>query len=1191
MVAGIPVFTGGCQTKKLPEITVHNIKYQNQHRTTDSVLRAGLLLPFIRNFTPEEMEAHTQNWSVVQDRRGVMLIGGNLSVLEYDGSRWRKIPHSPGSRAMHVDKNGRVWVGSGDNIGCLFSDSTGQLYYKGLKEKMDSVYQNVQTVTSITSDDTYCYAQAGNQIMRFPLACDTTKKPDPQVKVFRSPKTRFLSVQNVNGKILVHDIRNGIRELNDTGFVHFPGGNYFSGKPVCQILPYEEEMLLVCTYKNGMFLLDTKANTKPEQRVAPFRTEADSILYNGVLYRSVWLSNGSLAAGTLNQGAVILSKQGRILQQLDESTNLASSNIYNVGVDNHYGLWLTTSYGVSRVEVPCAFTYRVKSVNDRKLQCLSMAKLGHYLFVGTQLGLFVADARPENKNMAFYPVEAVMNQQVFGLMVRKNELLMGGSDQLAILSVPTATVDIQVPVRSKLTKLNISGVIGFAHSRFDSARVWVLTFNGLYSIRKENGKWKSEYATPILAGVKIQAAVEAAPGKLWLGAVDNGVYHVDFKDSLLPPAKSPIIKQYLDNQGLKTLNYNEVFADTGIGCKASNQKGIFRYSALGDSFVTDSSFDPAFMRTVSEYARFTLDQKGDYWLLYVDTANTTKMACFRKSNESGKYIKAEVLPSFMRVIEFAGSSIIADSFGIYWMAGEKGLIRYNSNEISFPSYDFKALIRQVKIGKDSSIYNGYDTVSTPVYKTPLKFKDNHLTFEFSAPAYDVHDQVFYRYALEGFDSAWSDWTREAKKEYTNLPEGEYHFRVYAKNVYLQTSQEAGFKFRILPPWYRTFWAYILYAVALGGGIYGVVLLQVARLRQQNRILEEKVAERTAEVVRQRDEIMLQKEEISNAYEEIRAINDNLSVANTEIQKQKDEIQEQNAILANAFEEIRAINESLSQANTEIEAQKKLVEDANHEITSSIEYARRIQDALLPPKIVLEKLFVESFIFYKPKSIVSGDFYWVYPNYIKEEAAPQYVYVAAADCTGHGVPGAFMSMLCSSLLNQAVQAEAGIRPAQLLSRVNTLLIQTLRQDREKIVRDGMDICLIRLEKIRTDPAPVYEVIFAGANNPLYCVRKGDVATFPVTKRPIGGGQFQETDFESYSFYSEPGDMLYLFSDGFPDQFGGAYRRKYTYRQFRELLVRISEFSTDKQFDIIQAELKDWQRHYEQLDDILVLGIRL
>jgi serine phosphatase RsbU (regulator of sigma subunit) len=819
-----------------------------------------------------------------------------------------------------------------------------------------------------------------------------------------------------------------------------------------------------------------------------------------------------------------------------------------------------------------------------------VAKLGHYLFVGTQLGLFVADARAENKNMVFYPVQAAMNQQVFGLSVYKNELLIGGGEQLAILSVPTTAINIQELVRSKVIKLNIAAVIGFAHSPFDSARVWVTSFNGLYSIRKENGKWKSEYAAPLL-GVKIQSAMEAAPGKLWLGAIDNGVYHVDFKDSLLPLAKSPIIKQYRDNQGLKTLNYIEVFADTGIGCKASNQKGIFRYSALGDSFVTDSSFDLGFMQTVSTYGKLILDEKGDYWLIYTDTANINKMTRFSKSSESGKYIQADVFPPFMRVMDFLSSNIIADSFGIYWMAGEKGLIRYNSNEISFPSYDFKALIRQVKIGKDSSIYNGYDAGNTPVYKTPLKFKDNHLTFEFSAPVYDVHDQVFYRYALEGFDSTWSDWMREVKKEYTNLSEGEYNFRVYAKNVYLQTSQEAVFKFRILPPWYRTVWAYMLYAIALSGGIYGVILLQVARLRRQNRILEQKVAERTAEVVRQRDEIILQKEQISNAYEEIRAINDNLSDANIEIQRQKDEIQAQNGILTNAFEEIRAINESLLTANAEIEAQKKLVEDANHEITSSIEYARRIQDALLPAKTVLEKLFVESFIFYKPKSIVSGDFYWVYPNYAKEEIAPQYIYVAAADCTGHGVPGAFMSMLCSSLLNQTVQAQAGIRPEQMLSCVNTLLIQTLRQDREKIVRDGMDICLIRLEKIRTDPAPIYEVISAGANNPLYCVRKGDVTTFPVTKRPIGGGQFQETDFESYSFCSEPGDMLYLFSDGFADQFGGPHRRKYTYVQFRKLLVRISEFSADKQFDMIQEEFKNWQRHYEQLDDILVLGIRL
>jgi phosphoserine phosphatase RsbU/P len=302
-------------------------------------------------------------------------------------------------------------------------------------------------------------------------------------------------------------------------------------------------------------------------------------------------------------------------------------------------------------------------------------------------------------------------------------------------------------------------------------------------------------------------------------------------------------------------------------------------------------------------------------------------------------------------------------------------------------------------------------------------------------------------------------------------------------------------------------------------------------------LEEKVRERTAE-------IMAQKEEI---------------------EAQRDSIQEQRNILSD-------INRSLQKAYVEIEEQKKHIED-------SIHYARRIQNAILPPDEFVTALLPDAFVLYKPKDIVSGDFYWM-------ASVDGIAIVAAVDCTGHGVPGAFMSIVGSNQLNYAVSVRKAIRPDLILNALNEGVTKSLRQTRlSSSVKDGMDISLITIDYKNA------KLNYAGGNNPLFLIRNNELIQVKADKFPIGGYMGEALkDFTNNEMDLQKGDVMYLFSDGYVDQFGGTDDSKFLVRRFRELLLKIHNEPMNEQKEILNQVNEDWRGNSVQIDDILVIGIR-
>jgi len=287
-----------------------------------------------------------------------------------------------------------------------------------------------------------------------------------------------------------------------------------------------------------------------------------------------------------------------------------------------------------------------------------------------------------------------------------------------------------------------------------------------------------------------------------------------------------------------------------------------------------------------------------------------------------------------------------------------------------------------------------------------------------------------------------------------------------------------------------------------------------------------------------------------------------------------EEQEKKQLLEN---QKQMLETQVKERTAEITEQKEIIEEKNKDITDSINYAKRIQNAILASKEIKYKLFPDAFVLFKPKDIVSGDFYWFAGKDGKR-------LIAACDCTGHGVPGALMSMIGNNLLNKVVNEKAVTSPNKILTEIDAELRKTLKKEENVDSKDGMDVALLSFSGDT-------EMEYAGANRPLWIIRDGKLEETKATKISIGGDRFgQQIEFVNHLVKLKKGDTVYIASDGFADQFNNNDKKLMT-KRFKEILLGIQHLPMVEQEKYLDEFIDKWRGALEQTDDILVIGIRV
>lgn len=289
-----------------------------------------------------------------------------------------------------------------------------------------------------------------------------------------------------------------------------------------------------------------------------------------------------------------------------------------------------------------------------------------------------------------------------------------------------------------------------------------------------------------------------------------------------------------------------------------------------------------------------------------------------------------------------------------------------------------------------------------------------------------------------------------------------------------------------------------------------------------------------------------------------------------------------AVLMFMLRKIKRINAELQLQKNEIEQQKNLIEQKNCEITDSINYARKIQDNILLPESKLKQWLPQMFVYFKPKDIVSGDFYWF------SKFENKYV-ITAIDCTGHGVPGAFLSMVGNTLLHEIVNIKHVFKPDVILTMLHTGIRLALNQSSEDSdSEDGMDMSLCTVD------AKLHRFQFAGAKNNLYVVQGDKLKILKANYYSIGGRQLRpdmQIEFTCYDFMYDDNTSIYMFSDGYLDQFGGDNNEKFNTQRFREMILNNRNLPMEEQKDVLAKTMDKWKGNRQQIDDFLVLGVKL
>lgn len=495
------------------------------------------------------------------------------------------------------------------------------------------------------------------------------------------------------------------------------------------------------------------------------------------------------------------------------------------------------------------------------------------------------------------------------------------------------------------------------------------------------------------------------------------------------------------------------------------------------------------------------------------------------------------------------NAVSMDARNHIWFGTVGGAVEY------FPENDILALdppktyITGIRLsGTDiplSNYFRQIDSVTGLPQDLKLPYNRSSLIFDFIGLHYTIPEKIKYQYKLDGYDEQWSEPVAQNFAEYKKLPNGHYRFLVKACNSDgIWNSDPVSFSFQIKPPFWKTPW-FVLIVIAIGVAvIVEIIRYRERKLQEDKRILEQKVRERTAQIEQQKKEIEEKNEELQQQQLEILA--------------QRDEIERQRDIA--------------TQQRDQIALQKK-------EITDSIHYASRIQSAIIPSRETVLSVLPEHFILFMPRDIVSGDFYWVTKH-------DHRIVVAAADCTGHGVPGAFMSMLGVTLLNEIVNKEDTFQASLILDKLRENVKITLSQTgKEDEAKDGMDIALCVADTQN------HTMQFAGANNPLYIIREDELIEYKGDNMPIGIHAGEERPFTNHVIEVKPDDKFYIFSDGFADQFGGPEGSKFKTKPFKRLLQQICSYPMEKQHKLLLDAFLEWKGNLDQVDDVLVIGFCL
>lgn len=795
--------------------------------------------PAVRNYTPTRYQAHGQNFGMTQDKRGMMYVANTSGVLEHDGATWRIIstPNHAIVRSVACDNStGRIYVGARGDFGYLAPDSNGLTVYVSLSNFIDKNDKDFLDVWRVFSTNKGIYFVTAQSIYIW---------VNNEIKVVKSEE-EIVSSFYVHNKIIVQH-RNWELFTEEKGqYVPYTHGEFaLKGLEVASILPYNNDEMLIATTGSGFYVYNG-------QTLRTLQTNSQSQLLSMRISEGTVLPDGNFAFGTSRDGIFIIDNNGILLTVVNKLSGLLNENVRYLFVDKQGGLWLALNNGLSRVEVPSPLMFLNENYGPNG-GVTDIARCNGYLYYATFQGLYYVDEK-----VGKFTSTPGITTTCWAILPTENGLLAATTE---------GVFEVQKQSIRKLTSQNFS--FSLYRLRSNPSIVYVGEKNSVTVLQLTKNGWINSGAIPCPYD-DIREIIEDKDGWLWIPTLSKGIIRFRTPQS---GSERPSISQYDTTHNLPAMLGNHaalldgvaIFATSNGVMKLDPQKNIFvKYNAV------DSSFNSEW------FSKIVQDKSGNIWTIAGDDK---KLTFYQKRINNGivSYYKKQT--PFLPIAATTIWAVYADS-SIMWFGGPDGVVRYDPNVSKNYSFRYPTFIRRVAVNADSLLFAGsyFDSnkianlIQNNEFIPILPYDKNKITFDFSAATFDNPALNLYQYFLENFDENWSEFSKNTQKEYTNLPPGKYVFHARGKNIYDQLGDEATYKFEILLPWFKTWWAYSMYAVFGIGLIWLLVRWRLQQSEKEKKQLEIIIEERTSEVVHQKEEIELASAELANKNDELEKIN-------------------------------------------------------------------------------------------------------------------------------------------------------------------------------------------------------------------------------------------------------------------------------------------------------------------------------
>ena len=819
-VLGLVLLCAGTPAAQAPGSTTPPPQAQVRH------LEEGR--PFVRGYAPADVGGNGQIWSIVQDSRGVIYAGGNSGVVEFDGATWRriKVGVSRTARGLAIDKAGRIYVGAVGTFGYLAPDGHGDLQFVSLVDRLPAAERIFNDVWRVVVTDDGVVFQTEQAIFRWARETMTVLKPT----------SRFNRASGLDGHLYVTLPESGLNVLEGATFRALPGTERLAREPFPIVLRYDDRRLLVGTRTTGLFLYDGAT-------LVPFRTSIDAVLTGSQLYRGTALADGTFALTTTAGGLFIIDREGQPVIRVNRANGLPSDVVYFVMPDREGALWLGLDTGIARVEVPSPVSF-FDADDGLPGAPFDMIRHEGRLYAAGQTGVHYLD-RPAagQATPRFVPLAAHRSQCWWFTPMsdpgttRPAVLTVACSDGLYEITGTTSRA-IRAPGDATF-RTSVS-----RRSAVDPARLWIGMFDGLSSFRYVDGGWVDEGRVPDVSS-EVRTLFENPDGSLWAGTSGTGMLRVTFASQPVAGHARPAltVEAFGTAHGLPEggASVHNV-AGAPLFFVGADAPYTARFDAGTKTFARDETFGGLEVDPLQTTFGATTDRKGR---VYLDFGRGTVVA---QKTPAGTWALDRA--SFAR---FGPGTITlySEADGVVWLGrADNRFVRYDTSRASAAApVTFSPLIRRVTVNHDRLIFGGGAAESGPLR---LDAASNALRLEFAAPGYIDESITQYQSRLDGLETEWSAWTREARRDFTNLGFGDYRFRVRARGVSGAVSPEAVYAFSILAPWYRSWLAYGGYIALLAMAVLVVDRLQrrrvVGKERERARFAEAKLRAEAAEAL-------------------------------------------------------------------------------------------------------------------------------------------------------------------------------------------------------------------------------------------------------------------------------------------------------------------------------------------------------